>query len=80
MKKLRMFDINVTKIILRFYTMIGLVLIFTFLHQFVLAAFFGNILAVSFILGVSYRKQPPAGVKDVYKMHPASEGVDRRAA
>lgn len=56
MRKVKVFDLNLAELVVRFYLMIGVVAILGFLGQFTIAAILGFVLAISFILGVSFRK------------------------
>lgn len=55
MRKLKLFSSNIEHMVLRFYMMIAIVIILTAFHQFILAALLGNVIAVSFILGVDWK-------------------------
>ncbi|MBK7476872.1 MAG: hypothetical protein IPN74_16045 [Haliscomenobacter sp.] len=56
MRKIKIFDLNLADLILRFYLMMAVVVVAGFFGQFTIAAILGNILAISFILAVSFRK------------------------
>lgn len=56
MRKVRLFDLNGPETVLRFYLMMAVIVIFGSLNQFNIAAILGFALAISFILGVSFRK------------------------
>lgn len=56
MRTLKVFDLNMEEMVERFYVMMAAVIIFSMVGQRVIAALLGIILAISFILGVSFRK------------------------
>jgi len=56
MKNIAVFNLNLAGMAFRFYLMMAAVIIFGFLGQFTIAAILGYALAISFILGVSFRK------------------------
>ena len=62
MRKIKIFDLNIASLVLRFYLMMAVVIIFSFLGQFTLAAVLGYILALSVILGASFRKETKKAV------------------
>jgi len=56
MRKMKVFDLNLAEAAGRFYLMMVGTLILGFLGQMTLATIFAFLLAIRFILGVSYRK------------------------
>ncbi|NND33076.1 MAG: hypothetical protein HKN76_10835 [Saprospiraceae bacterium] len=66
MRKLRILDLSITGMVERFYLMMVFAIVLSLLGQFILAATLAYTLAVSFILGVSYRRIP---VKSMSKEH-----------
>ena len=56
MRKIRLFDLSVLEVVERYYLMVGAVVGSALFGQFTLATVFGFSIAVSAILGVSYRR------------------------
>jgi hypothetical protein len=60
MKKIKMMDLTIRGVVLRFYMMMAGTIILGFSGQFFIAAIWAFTLSVSFILGVSFKtKQEP---------------------
>lgn len=58
MKKMKVFQLNIANLMLRFYLMMALVLIFGMFRQFEVAAILGFAVAISAILGVGQEQEP----------------------
>jgi hypothetical protein len=78
MRTLKVFDLNMEEMVERFYVMMATVIVFIMLDQHIMAALLGNILAVSFILGVSFRKPVRKVEARVHRIE--GEKVEKEAA
>ncbi len=78
MRTLKVFDLNMEEMVERFYVMMATVIIFSMVGQHVIAALLGTILAISFILGVSFRKPFRKAEARVQRLE--GEKVEREAA
>lgn len=59
MRHLKVFDLNLAEFVSRFYFMMAVVIITGFLGSFTLAAIIGMLVAITWILGTSFRKELP---------------------
>lgn len=57
MKKIKVFQLNIAQLVIRFYLMMAVVIGLGMLHQFKLAAIFGFAVAISAILGAGFEKR-----------------------
>ena len=81
MKNLKLFDLNFAETTIRFYWMMAVVIVFSFLGQFTIAAILGYALAVSFILGVSYKEpEKKAAVKGGLRVEQTEKEITLKKA
>lgn len=76
MKNIKMMNLSVKGVVWRFYLMMAGTIILGFLGQFFIAAVWAFILSVSFILGVSYKKEEAEIEKQEGKIIPLENQKD----
>lgn len=76
MKNIKMMNLSVKGVVWRFYLMMAGTIILGFLGQFFIASVWAFILSVSFILGVSYKKEEAEIEKQEGKIIPLENQKD----